>query len=97
MFILHHEKRKYEHPSFSCHLSVISPTWSLHFSNVNMEIDVCKWKLIRFLIVHKDQSVSNHWLRERGFSSMFQGKETNSDIYVFLAQNFIHNNHSWNP
>jgi hypothetical protein len=47
-------------------------------SNVNMEIDVCNWKLIRFLIVHKDQSVSNHWLREQGFSCMLQGKETNS-------------------
>jgi len=58
-------------------------------SNVNMEIDVYKWKLIRFLIVHKDRSVSNHWLWEP-----LQGKETNSNIYVFLAQNFIHNNHS---
>jgi hypothetical protein len=29
-------------------------------SNVNMEIDVCKRELIRFLIVDKDESVSNH-------------------------------------
>jgi hypothetical protein len=43
-------------------------------SNVNVEIDVRKWKLIRFLIVHKDQSVSNHLLQEQGFSYMVQGK-----------------------